>query len=146
MIRLKQIGSNMTVLNKSGYEILFSYETPVAVYDQQRGSIYEQNKVSQTHHVTSPSGLVVQFQFQFHKVLLKVTFDDWTSDKIVSIYHPVITNSTMVKNTLRMPKQEHGKFRRFTQEDAMKRWVRYQPNIVEEKKFTLSQMYGSSKQ
>ena len=37
MIRLKQIASNMTVLDKNGDEILFSYETPVAVYDQQRG-------------------------------------------------------------------------------------------------------------
>jgi hypothetical protein len=49
MIRLKQIGSNMTVLNKSGYEILFSYETPVAVYDQQRGEyLRTEQKFSQT--------------------------------------------------------------------------------------------------
>jgi len=33
MIRLKQIASNMTVLYRNGDEILFSYETPVAIYD-----------------------------------------------------------------------------------------------------------------
>ena len=49
MIRIKQIGSNMTVLNKNGYEILFSYETPVAVYDQQRGEyLRTEQKFSQT--------------------------------------------------------------------------------------------------
>ena len=49
MIRIKQIASNMTVLNKNGYEILFSYETPVAVYDQQRGEyLRTEQKFSQT--------------------------------------------------------------------------------------------------
>jgi hypothetical protein len=33
MIKLKQIASNMTVLYRNGDEILFSYQTPVAVYD-----------------------------------------------------------------------------------------------------------------
>jgi hypothetical protein len=49
MIRLKQIASNMTILNKSGYDILFSYETPVAVYDHQRGEyLRTEQKFSQT--------------------------------------------------------------------------------------------------
>jgi len=56
-------------------------------------------------------------------------------DKIVSIYHPVITKFYDGKKyvtyaeagTWEVPED-------FTQEDAMKRWVRYQPNIVEEKK------------
>ena len=37
MIKLKQLASNMTCLYKDGNEILFSYQTPVAVYDVKRG-------------------------------------------------------------------------------------------------------------
>jgi len=37
MIRLNKFGSNMTVLHRNENEILFSYETPVAVYDSVRG-------------------------------------------------------------------------------------------------------------
>jgi hypothetical protein len=33
MICLKQIAPNMTVLRRNGNQILYSYETPVAVYD-----------------------------------------------------------------------------------------------------------------
>ena len=32
---IKQLASNMTRLRKGGIEILFSYETPVAGYDEQ---------------------------------------------------------------------------------------------------------------
>ena len=49
MIRLKQVGSNMTVLQRKGHEILFSYETPVAVYDSVRGEyLRTEHKFSQT--------------------------------------------------------------------------------------------------
>ena len=62
MIRLKQIDSNMTVLDKNGDEILFSYETPVAVYDQQRGEyLRTEQKFSQTtsRHITKWIGSAV---------------------------------------------------------------------------------------
>lgn len=36
MIKLKNIGSNMTVLTRDDSCILFSYETPVAVLDHRR--------------------------------------------------------------------------------------------------------------
>jgi len=61
MIRLKQIASNMTVLDKNGDEILFSYETPVAVYDQQRGEyLRTEQKFSSTtsRHITKWLGSV----------------------------------------------------------------------------------------
>ena len=49
MIRIKQIASNMTVLYRDGSEILFSYQTPVAVYDVKRGEyLRTETKYSQT--------------------------------------------------------------------------------------------------
>lgn len=49
MIRLKQIASNMTVLHRDNCEILFSYQTPVAVYDVKRGEyLRTETKYSQT--------------------------------------------------------------------------------------------------
>lgn len=49
MIRIKQIASNMTVLHRDNCEILFSYQTPVAVYDVKRGEyLRTETKYSQT--------------------------------------------------------------------------------------------------
>ena len=49
MIRLKHIASNMTVLHRDNCEILFSYQTPVAVYDVKRGEyLRTETKYSQT--------------------------------------------------------------------------------------------------
>lgn len=49
MIKIKQIASNMTVLYRDGSEILFSYQTPVAVYDMKRGEyLRTETKFSQT--------------------------------------------------------------------------------------------------
>ena len=49
MIKLKQLASNMTCLYKDGNEILFSYQTPVAVYDVKRGEyLRTETKYSQT--------------------------------------------------------------------------------------------------
>ena len=49
MIKLKQLASNMTCLYKDGNEILFSYQTPVAVYDVKRGEyLRTETKFSQT--------------------------------------------------------------------------------------------------
>jgi len=49
MIRIKQIASNMTVLYRDDSEILFSYQTPVAVYDTKRGEyLRTETKYSQT--------------------------------------------------------------------------------------------------
>jgi hypothetical protein len=62
MIRLKQIGSNMNVLTNYGYVILFSYETPVAVYVPQSGQyLRTEQKFSQTtsRHINKWLGSVV---------------------------------------------------------------------------------------
>lgn len=49
MIRIKQIASNMTVLYRDGNEILFSYQTPVAVFDRNTGTYFRtETKYSQT--------------------------------------------------------------------------------------------------
>ena len=49
MIKLKQLASNMTCLYKDGNEILFSYQTPVAVYDAKRDEyLRTETKYSQT--------------------------------------------------------------------------------------------------
>ena len=49
MIKLKQLASNMTCLYKDGNEILFSYQTPVAVYDVKRDEyLRTETKFSQT--------------------------------------------------------------------------------------------------
>lgn len=49
MIRIKQIASNMTVLYRDGIEVLFSYQTPVAVFDEKNGQYFRtETKYSQT--------------------------------------------------------------------------------------------------
>lgn len=49
MIKLIQLASNMTCLQKDGNEILFSYQTPVAVYDFKRSEyLRTETKYSQT--------------------------------------------------------------------------------------------------
>lgn len=49
MIRIKQIASNMTVLYRDGNEILFSYQTPVAVFDRNTQKYFRtETKYSQT--------------------------------------------------------------------------------------------------
>lgn len=49
MARIKQIASNMIVLHRDNCEILFSYQTPVAVYDVKRGEyLRTETKYSQT--------------------------------------------------------------------------------------------------
>ena len=49
MIKLKQLASNMTCLYKDGNAILFSYQTPVAVYDVKRDEyLRTETKFSQT--------------------------------------------------------------------------------------------------
>ena len=48
-IRLKQIGSNVNLLQRNGNDILFSYETPVAVYDHKNGEyLRTEQKFSRT--------------------------------------------------------------------------------------------------
>ena len=47
-MELKQIGSNMTELTINGTSILFSYETPVAGYDNQGAFRTDQNYSSTT--------------------------------------------------------------------------------------------------
>jgi len=44
---IKQLASNMTRLRKNGVEILFSYETPVAGYDE-HGAFKTDTKFSST--------------------------------------------------------------------------------------------------
>lgn len=49
MTRIKQFASNMTVLHRDNCEILFSYQTPVAVYDVKRSEyLRTETKYSQT--------------------------------------------------------------------------------------------------
>ena len=49
MIKIKQVASNMIVIYRDGSEILFSYQTPVAVYDRNRGEyLRTEAKFSQT--------------------------------------------------------------------------------------------------
>lgn len=47
-MKLKQIGSNMTELTTNGTSILFSYETPVAGYDNQGAFRTDQHYSSTT--------------------------------------------------------------------------------------------------
>ena len=47
-MKLKQIGSNMTELTVNGTSILFSYETPVAGYDNQGAFRTDQHYSSTT--------------------------------------------------------------------------------------------------
>lgn len=61
MIFIKQIASNMTVLHRDNCEILFSYQTPVAVYDVKRDEyLRTETKYSQTtsRHINKWLGAV----------------------------------------------------------------------------------------
>jgi hypothetical protein len=60
-IRLKQIGSNVNLLQRNGNDILFSYETPVAVYDHKNGEyLRTEQKFSRktTRHINKWLGSV----------------------------------------------------------------------------------------
>lgn len=55
MIKLKQIASNMTVLRRNEDEILFSYETPVAIYDSKNLQYFKTDRkwsATTSRHIT----------------------------------------------------------------------------------------------
>lgn len=54
MTKVKNVGSNMTLLIRDNAKILFSYETPVAVYDVDEAEFYKTDvkySMTTTRHI-----------------------------------------------------------------------------------------------